>query len=303
MVDSDDIIHPERFERLLAAAEQHHADIVADNLLLFHDDGSPAALMLEEESRGSFAVSPRDWVLAGMDGVPALGYLKPLIRADRLADLRYDESLRIGEDYDLVLRLLMAGAQMTVVREPFYLYRRHSASISHRLSVPDMQAMLGRQEALATVQQPLSAELAAAFARRSAVLRAGLSYAQLVASLKSRQLGQVLGRLAAEPGHFGRLWQSLAEGRRRRRGQEKPKRRTDMLALGAAGMHGVDRVVPDYVPAQEMNWSVPRPHWIWRELAGHAGGRCVALDRAGQYAAGFIPEVMLENRAVPQEAL
>ena len=70
IVDSDDIIHPERFERLLAAAAHHHADIVADDLLLFHEDGSPPRLMLGEEARGSFAVSAQDWVLAGLDGSP-----------------------------------------------------------------------------------------------------------------------------------------------------------------------------------------------------------------------------------------
>lgn len=120
VVDSDDIIHPERFERLLAVADQDGADILADDLLLFHEDGSPPRLMLGDETRASFEVSPRDWVLAGLDGAPALGYLKPMIRAGLLQHLRYDESLRIGEDYDFVLRLLLGGARMVVLPEPFY---------------------------------------------------------------------------------------------------------------------------------------------------------------------------------------
>ncbi|MDB5614610.1 MAG: Beta,3-glucosyltransferase, partial [Devosia sp.] len=61
VVDSDDIIHPERFERLLAAAAFHEADIVADDLLLFHEDRSPPSLMLGDEASTSFSVSPKDW--------------------------------------------------------------------------------------------------------------------------------------------------------------------------------------------------------------------------------------------------
>ena len=35
IVDSDDIIHPERFEILLSAARSHGADAIADDLLFF----------------------------------------------------------------------------------------------------------------------------------------------------------------------------------------------------------------------------------------------------------------------------
>lgn len=295
VVDSDDIIHPERFERLLAVADQHEANIVADDLLLFHEDGSPPRLMLGDETRGSFTVSPRDWVLAGLDGSPALGYLKPMIRADLLRQLRYDESLRIGEDYDFVLRLLLAGARMVVVPEPFYLYRRHSGSISHRLSVQDMQAMVERQEALAEVHRPLPTQLEAAFARRISVLKSGLAYEALVASIKTRRPAKALRLLAGEPAHLGRLWTSFVEGRLRRSNHEIEPKRPELIRLGGHGVSGVDHVVPDYVPAHLVDWSVPRRHSVWRALAVHANGRCVALDKAGHYAAGFIPEVMLEG--------
>ena len=296
VVDSDDIIHPERFERLLAVAGQHDADIVADDLLLFHDDGSPPRLMLGDETRGSFDVSPRDWVLAGLDGSPALGYLKPMIRADLLQQLRYDESLRIGEDYDFVLRLLLAGARMVVVPEPFYLYRRHSGSISHRLSVEDMQAMVERQEALAEAHSPLPPELVAAFARRLSVLKSGLAYETLVASIKARQFARALNLVAGEPSHLRRLWTSFVEGRLRRSSPQARPERADVIRLGGYGVSGADHVVPDYVPAHLVDWSVPRRHSVWRSLAVHANTRCVALDRAGHYAAGFIPEVTLEVR-------
>ena len=289
VVDSDDILHPERFERLLAAAAAHDADIIADDLLLFHEDGSPPKLMLGENADAALAVTPEDWVLAGLDGTPALGYLKPLIRADRLKSFRYDEALRIGEDYDFVLRLLLDGARMTIVPEPFYLYRRHAASISHRLSVPDMQAMVARQQALVAEQATLSPDLAAAFARRLTVLQQGLSYEQLVASIKGRKLSEALALLIGDPAHLQRLWGSFKEGRQRRSSQEVPR----PAPLQSLVLGGADWPVPDYLPADRVDWSLPRPRHTWRALAAHAGAHCTTLDAAGRYAAGFIPEVIL----------
>jgi succinoglycan biosynthesis protein ExoO len=303
IVDSDDIIHPERFERLLSVAARHDADIVADDLLLFHEDGSPPRLMLGADAQASFFVSPTQWVMAGLDGSPSLGYLKPMIRAERLGKTRYDEALRIGEDYDFVLRLLLDKARMVVVPEPLYLYRRHSASISHRLSVRDMKAMVERQRTFVAASQPLPAELTVALAARLAALRQGLAYEELVSSIKGRRFGHAIGLLAEEPGHLRRLWNSFLEGRLRRdRGDETRSVRGEPLVLSGQGGAGANRVVPDYVPPHLVDWSAPRPRSVWRELAAYAGTRCVALDQAGRYAAGFIPEVMLADAGTEREA-
>jgi succinoglycan biosynthesis protein ExoO len=257
--------------------------------------------MLGAEAGASFSVSPVRWVLAGVDGSPPLGYLKPMIKAERLKGLRYDEALRIGEDYDFILRLLLAGASMMVVPEPFYLYRRHSASISHRLSKSDMRSMVERQLALAATYEPLSPELSAAFARRLAVLRAGLTYEELVASIKQRKPLDALGLLMRNPGLVRRLWTSFIEGRQRRGSEQAIPRQSATIVLGGQGAAGASQCVPDYVPTQLVDWSVPRPRAVWRDLASNAGSNCIALDEAGRYAAGFIPEVRLEARDVAME--
>lgn len=294
VVDSDDIIHPERFERLLAAAAAHDADIVADDLLLFFEDGSAPRLMLGEGAQRSFLVSTERWVLAGTDGSPALGYLKPLIAAERLKTLRYDEALRIGEDFDLILRLLLEGARMLVVPEPFYLYRRHSGSISHRLSVRDMEVMIGRQKALVAAYGPLDQRIEAVFAQRLAGLEQGLAYERLVASVKGRRLASVLALVVKNPGHVGRLWSSFAEGRQRRAAPEKVALPSPVLVLGA----GSGERVPAYVPVSLTDWSAPAMRDVWLGLAARRGTgavRCVPLDAAGRYAAGFIPEVIVSE--------
>ena len=303
IVDSDDLIHPERFERLLAAAEDRDADIIADDLLLFFDDGSAPQLLLDTDA--PFMVTAAQWIRAGTDGSPALGYLKPLIRADALGPLRYDENLRIGEDHDLVLRLLLGGARMHVIPEPYYLYRRYSGSISHRLSMADLQAMIDRQGALVDAHPSLDWRVLAAFSRRLRGLRKGLVYERLVDSIKSRRALDVLAALAADPGHVGRLWRSYREGRRHRR--PPPTREpSPLLRLGAAETTGASEPVPSYIPVAAVDWSAPRPRRIWRDLAARRGSgaiRCIPLDQAGRYAAGFIPEAeILPLHAMEEEA-
>lgn len=295
IVDSDDIIHPERFDRLLAAARHLDSDIIADDLLLFFEDGSPPRLLLDDDQDRPFAVTPERWLLAGVDGAAPLGYLKPLIRADLLTAIRYDEALRIGEDHDLVLRLLLAGARMTVVPEPFYLYRRHSGSISHRLSAADMRAMIGQQVELTLNRPDLPAELHRALAERLGQLRRGLAYEELVASIKGRNMTAALTALARDPSHLGRLWRSFAEGRLCRPGPPTAARAQSPLYLGAGPGH---RPVPDYVRVEQIDWATPSRRQTWRDLAVFAGSAVHCADRAGHYAAGFIPEA----RIVPADA-
>lgn len=294
VVDSDDIIHPERFERLLAAARYLHADIVADDLLHFYEDGTPANLLLAKGQDTPFVVTPGQWIGAGLDGSPPLGYLKPMIRAELLGALRYDESLRIGEDYDLVLRLLLAGATMALVPEPFYLYRRHSGSISHRLAAADLAAMIDSQDVLTRGWGTLSPSIAKAFAARRAQLRHGWEFARLVDAIKARDLPRSLALLARNPRLAPRLWQSFTEGRRRKATVPKPAP-VAPLKLGQPG-----RPVPAYVPSAAVDWSTPRPRQTWLDLADLGCGQpidIVCADAAGRYAAGFIPLARVQKPA------
>ena len=57
IVDADDQIHPERFERLLHVARTAGADIVADDLLQFYEDRSPVTFLLPSDWRQTRAIS------------------------------------------------------------------------------------------------------------------------------------------------------------------------------------------------------------------------------------------------------
>lgn len=145
MLDADDRFEPGRLSRLLALAEATEADIVADNMARFrHRDGAPLGTLLPAGARPALAeIGAADWLgrNAPLGRGPALGYLKPVIRADTLAGRGYDPRLRVGEDFLLVLDLLLAGARMTLTSEPLYRYRVRAGSLSHRLARREIDAL------------------------------------------------------------------------------------------------------------------------------------------------------------------
>jgi succinoglycan biosynthesis protein ExoO len=200
IVDSDDLIHPERFERLLAAAARMGANVVADDLMHFHDDGTPVQFLLGPRYREPFFVSTGDLIRSGSGRAPALGYLKPVIRAELLGDLRYDEAVRIGEDQDLLLRILLKDANFWVVPTPWYLYRRHNGSISHRLSPEEVTRMIASQRRLLTLEGSRHPEIVRPLRRRVRRLEKARAFTRLIADAKRGAWGPAAGALLRRPG-------------------------------------------------------------------------------------------------------
>jgi succinoglycan biosynthesis protein ExoO len=204
IVDSDDFIHPERLERLVAAAEADKADIVADDMVTFYEN---QALPAHAHLSGALARRPC-WISASayvrtnhlFGNGPSLGYLKPLFRRvgrDGAAPA-YDESLTIAEDFDLVMRLLLGGARMRVYPDLGYFYRKHSGSISHRLKASDIDAMVKAHDRLSQghdIPRELGDTL---HARRASLLRAR-AFGDLIGALKERRLGAAFSIAAKRP--------------------------------------------------------------------------------------------------------
>lgn len=194
--DSDDLMTPDRLARLTARGEEDHADIVVDNLAVFTDGAEAQA---EPFLKGAAYAEPRWITLADYIGAarmyskaPGLGYLKPLFRAEALGELRYREGLRIGEDYDLVLRLLVCGARMRLEPAALYRYRKHEGSISHRMRREHLEAMLAADASLDFAAQPAPVRRAQLQRRKS--LEAAIAYDRVMEKLKAKDL---LGGLAA----------------------------------------------------------------------------------------------------------
>lgn len=200
ILDSDDFMHPDRLERLVAEIQRTGAEVCADDLIVFQDGGKSSGFLGTSGTAPRW-VTPTEFVLSNQmfGSRPALGYLKPLIDLTflRRHAIRYRPTLRIGEDYDLVLQLLARGARYRLTGEYGYFYRKHANSVSHRTVTSDVERLIEADTAmLATLQgAPTSLERACRVRRRS--LERALAFSRLIDALKSRSWSAA-ARLAIE---------------------------------------------------------------------------------------------------------
>lgn len=208
--DSDDLMAPDRLERLLKRAPADRAAIVADNLMLFTEDGSPSRLLLPPR----FARKPRwiglaEFIDSGRlySRIPDLGYLKPMIRLDavRTTGTRYDERLRIGEDYHFLAQLMASGIGLRFEPAALYFYRKHSGSVSHRMSAADIRALIDAEDRFARRLFRPSARVCAAQRRRRGALELVLVYEETIDAIKRGEAGRAIRLAAAHP----RMWPLL----------------------------------------------------------------------------------------------
>lgn len=204
VLDSDDALRPGRLLRLARAGETCAADLVSDNFLIVGPKGE-ARPFLEEEADGSTVEIDAACFLQQnlLFRTPRpLGYLKPLMRRSFVQGhgLAYDPALRIGEDFQLVLEALLAGARYVRVRWPGYLYTAREGSISARLGAAETWAMVEaaervRREAAIDPGSPLGR----AFDDLTGSLRTGAVFNASIEALKAKRFATALALLAGRP--------------------------------------------------------------------------------------------------------
>ena len=227
VLDSDDIFASTRLETLTMRAEAVGADMICDNLLVF-DDVPPhhPHAFLTGAAQG-FWIDARHYLrrtrIFGRGSV-AYGYLKPVMRLDglRSAGIRYNESLRIGEDDEFVVRALAAGLRYWFEPKLTYGYRKHAASISHRLRPADAAAMRAANDAL-LADPDFRALTPLVRARGAALLRAEL-FARSMDHLKNGRFAEGLSLMAAHPSTLPLLRMPVAGAARRILGPRRGRR-------------------------------------------------------------------------------
>jgi GT2 family glycosyltransferase/glycosyltransferase involved in cell wall biosynthesis len=222
IMDSDDLMHPERLATLMEMAQRDEADIVADDLLMFDADNAepPRALLQGRWARAPFWLDSVRFVrLNHLYGAgPVLGYLKPIFRASAFKrfGLGYDESLPVAEDYHLLLRMLTVGMTMRVYPLLLYFYRRHEASTSHRLSGRALAALKQADRRALAEDRLWDPDLLAAMKARSGSLETADKFGRLLGAAKHGEWLACAIAVLQRPQVFLLLWMPVWARLRRR---------------------------------------------------------------------------------------
>ena len=147
LLDSDDLFVANRFSHI---TPDGLFDLIADNIAFVSDQTELNEAFYADLERGDPACSVV--TLAEMiegnisrPGKPRaeLGFLKPIMSRDFLQrnNLHYNTDLRLGEDFDLYLRMLAGGAVFLTSKSVGYVARVRQDSLSGSHSGRDLEAL------------------------------------------------------------------------------------------------------------------------------------------------------------------
>jgi succinoglycan biosynthesis protein ExoU len=153
ILDGDDYFLPGRIRVLLEAADG--ADFVADDQIQMRegdtdDSGRNFLIGLEKPIELDLATFLAENIGQGRCPRKEFGFLKPMMRREFLDphQLRYDETLRLGEDFSLYARALAAGAVFRVIPSRTYVSVVRSGSISGNHTREDLEHLRDSDKAL-----------------------------------------------------------------------------------------------------------------------------------------------------------
>ena len=205
ILDGDDYMQPGRLATLLAQADK--ADFVADDLLQIDEDApattTPRPLLNIDETWPD-QVTLTEFVLGNVSERGRhrreMGFLKPLMRRAFLQQhgLRYDEAVRLGEDYLLYTDALAQGARFRLVPAAGYVAVMRGNSLSGRHSRQDLEALLRGDLRLAALPNLQAAERDA-LQRHCRHIDGKIRWLVVIEAVKDRDLGRFLRTFWASP--------------------------------------------------------------------------------------------------------
>jgi succinoglycan biosynthesis protein ExoO len=223
VLDADDAMLPARLTRLIALGEQRGADAVYDDFQPVDETACPVGPSHLAPYRLDSAVRwDLETFLAGCQaepGRPGLGYLKPVLRRSfmQAEGLKYDETLRNGEDFHLMAALLVAGGALWVTPEVGYVYTTRKGSISAQLDPRHARALAIADAALVARHQATIGHRATELMRRRQRRFGDLSTAEtILQAVRSGHPVRAVGALVRRPRAAGRLLRQTWEAARRR---------------------------------------------------------------------------------------
>jgi succinoglycan biosynthesis protein ExoU len=205
ILDGDDYFLRGRIGVLLSQSDE--CDMIADDLLQVREDqvdkAMPAPLLFSGR-REPFALTLEAFVTGNVrrHGVvrTELGYLKPLVRRAFLAkhNLKYDENLRLGEDYVMYAHMLADGARFVIVPKPGYVSIVRSDSLSAQHTRRDLERL--RDSNLQLIRRSnLAPGERRALRRHYSSLDCRVQWLVVIESLKSSRYGSLLAAFFRSP--------------------------------------------------------------------------------------------------------
>lgn len=196
VLDSDDALRPDRMARLIARAEKAEAQIAVDNLDVIREDIGAITPMFPEAMLTRLpTMTLAKFIASNMifQSEHNFGYMKPVFERAFLEAhrLRFDEELRVGEDYIFLASALARGGICVVEPMVGYLYYIREGSISRVLKKEHVEAMLAADTRF-FAEHPFGAAALAAQRRRTRNLKEVMAFLILVNSIKQRELALTL---------------------------------------------------------------------------------------------------------------
>ncbi|MDX2328385.1 glycosyltransferase family 2 protein [Sinorhizobium medicae] len=218
VLDSDDTVRPDRLRRMIERADSAGAQIVVDNIDVVSLGGGSLRMFPEAQ----LARMPQ-LTLPAFIGSNILfrsehnfGYMKPVFERRFLENhgLRFDETLRIGEDYILLASALACGGRCAVEPSAGYIYHIREGSISRVLRLEHIDAMIAADEAFLQ-RYVLDAQAQEMQRKRMRGFRQARSFLVLVDQLKKRSLAGAFKTALADPLALRHLGMPIAARLRR----------------------------------------------------------------------------------------
>jgi succinoglycan biosynthesis protein ExoO len=157
LLDSDDAWKPGRLKRLSEVAAATSADFVADNLVVWdavqETEFKPAYYELQASQTEITLV---DMFRADDNfdfSKASFSLMKPICRRKFLADhkLKYNENMKVGEDFMFFVESLFNGARIILIEEAYYIYsmpRAPSGHSPHSRTVYDLSKLSRESDVL-----------------------------------------------------------------------------------------------------------------------------------------------------------
>jgi succinoglycan biosynthesis protein ExoO len=231
ILDGDDAFAPDRLHRCLSLAKATNADIVIDNLNVYEESTGIQHQMYEPSDFGNSKTLDLATFIArnaSFLGGKSLGYVKPIFSKAFLQKhtLSYASEIRIGEDYMLLAEALACGAKCAIDPTSGYLYTVRTGSISHRLSIDDINRMM-EGDKIFTSKYKLNPKAEKAQKWRSFSLNEAKAFTRLVNALKQKNTLLVMKISLSHPSSIVHLWRPLVARIKRILNKTGSLRKTD----------------------------------------------------------------------------